>query len=54
VISTLPIRTENSFVSLLPCLKIVKITNLTQIIEKLDIKDEVKAVKYLLLNNLYR
>ena len=44
MLSTIPFPGNNPFFQFLPALKVVKITILSTIIKKLDIKDDVKAL----------
>jgi hypothetical protein len=52
MLSTIPIPVNNPFFKLLPCLKVIRITSLSKIIKKLDVKDDVKAVRYKFIVNL--
>ena len=44
VLSTFPFPGNNALFEFLPALKVVKVTILSKIIKKLDVKDDVKAL----------
>jgi len=48
IAATIPIKVDNAFFRLLPCLKVIRITSLSKIVKKMDIKDDAKAVSYII------